>query len=142
MTNRYDVNVAGYALTVMSERSPEHMARLAETLNGRVREIQRSGGTANYLHVVMLAAMELADEVLEHRDRAGEHAGKAKDSVERAARLEAEAFGLREDARRLGEEARKLREEVEALRREKDGLRELLERRSRDLLATLDSALR
>jgi cell division protein ZapA (FtsZ GTPase activity inhibitor) len=141
MSNRYDVNVAGYALTVMSERSPEHMARLAETLNGRVREIQRSGGTANYLHVVMLAAMELADEVLEHRDRAGEHAGKAKDSVERAARLEAEAFGLREDARRLGEEARKLREEVEALRRERDGLRELLERRSRDLLATLDSAL-
>jgi cell division protein ZapA (FtsZ GTPase activity inhibitor) len=141
MTNRYDVNIAGYALTVMSERSPEHMARLAETLNGRVREIQRSGGTANYLHVVMLAAMELADEVLEHRDRAGEHAGKAKDSVERAARLEAEAFGLREDARRLGEEARKLREEVEALRRERDGLRELLERRSRDLLATLDSAL-
>jgi cell division protein ZapA (FtsZ GTPase activity inhibitor) len=142
MTNRYDVNIAGYPLTVMSERSPEHMARLAETLNGRVREIQRSGGTANYLHVVMLAAMELADEVLEHRDRAGEHAGKAKDSVERAARLEAEAFGLREDARRLGEEARRLREEVEALRREKEGLRERLERRSRDLLSTLDSALK
>jgi cell division protein ZapA (FtsZ GTPase activity inhibitor) len=142
MTNRYDVNIAGYPLTVMSERSPEHMARLAETLNGRVREIQRSGGTANYLHVVMLAAMELADEVLEHRDRAGEHAGKAKESAERAARLEGEAFGLREDARRLGEEARRLREEVEALGREKEGLRERLERRNRDLLATLDSALK
>jgi cell division protein ZapA (FtsZ GTPase activity inhibitor) len=142
MTNRYDVNIAGYALTVMSERSPEHMARLAEVLNGRVREIQRSGGTANYLHIVMLAAMELADEVLEHRDRAGEHAGRAKDSAERAARLEAEAFGLREDARRLGEEARRLREEVGALRAEKEGLQEGLERRSRDLLATLDSALK
>lgn len=142
MTNRYDVNIAGYALTVMSERSPEHMARLAETLNGRVREIQRSGGTANYLHVVMLAAMELADEVLEHRDRAGEQSGKAKDTAERATRLEAEAFGAREDARRLGEEIRKLREELEALRREKEGLREQLERRSRDLLATLDSALK
>jgi len=142
MTNRYDVNIAGYALTVMSERSPDHMARLAETLNGRVREIQRSGGTANYLHVVMLAAMELADEVLEHRDRAGDSVGKANESVERAARLEAEAVVLREDARRLGEETRKLREEVEALRREKDGLGERLERRSRDLLATLDSALK
>jgi cell division protein ZapA (FtsZ GTPase activity inhibitor) len=126
----------------MSERSPEHMARLAETLNGRVRDIQRSGGTANYLHVVMLAAMELADEVLEHRDRAGEYTGKTKESAERATRLEAEAFGLREDARRLGEEARKFREEVEALRGEKEGLRERLERRSRDLLATLDSALK
>ena len=142
MTNRYDVNIAGYALTVMSERSQEHMARLAETLNGRVREIQRSGGTANYLHVVMLAAMELADEVLEHRDRAGDSVGKANESVERAARLEAEAVVLREDARRLGEETRKLRDEVEALRREKDGLGERLERRSRDLLATLDSALK
>jgi|GEM_PF-588102 cell division protein ZapA (FtsZ GTPase activity inhibitor) len=142
MTNRYDVNIAGYALTVMSERSPDHMARLAETLNGRVREIQRSGGTANYLHVVMLAAMELADEVLEHRDRAGDSVGKANESVERAARLEAEAVVLREDARRLGEETRKLRDEVEALRREKDGLGERLERRSRDLLATLDSALK
>src|SRR5512139_1109496 len=142
MTNRYDVNIAGYALTVMSERSPEHMARLAETLNGRVREIQRSGGTATYLHVVMLAALELADEVLEHRDRAGEQSGKAKDTAERAAQLEAEAFGLREDARRLGEESRRLREELDALRREKEGLREQLERRSRDLLATLDSALK
>lgn len=142
MTKRYDVNIAGYALTVMSERSQEHMARLAETLNGRVREIQRSGSTANYLHVVMLAAMELTDELLEHRDRAGEHAGKAKESAERAARLEAEAFALREDARRLGEETRRLREAVEALRREKEGLGEQLERRSRDLLATLDSALK
>ena len=53
MNNRYDVNIAGYPLTVMSERSPEHMARLAEALNGRVREIQRSGGTANYLHGVI-----------------------------------------------------------------------------------------
>jgi len=99
MTNRYDVNIAGYALTVMSERSAEHMARLAETLNGRVREIQRSGGTSNYLHIVMLAAMELADEVLT------------------------------------------LRDDVEALRKERIGLQDL-DRRSKDLLATLDSVLK
>ena len=141
MANRYDLNIAGYALTVMSERSPDHMARLAETLNGRVREIQQSGGTANYLHVVMLAAMELTDELLEHRDRAGDHAGKARDSAERASRLEAEVNDLRAEARKLGDDARALREEVEALRREKEGLRERLDRRSRDLLAALDSAL-
>jgi len=100
MTNRYDVNIAGYALTVMSERSANHMARLAETLNERVREIQRSGGTANYLHIVMLAAMELADEVLT------------------------------------------LRDEVETLRKEREGVQDLLDRRSKDLLATLDSVLK
>ncbi|RJP17481.1 MAG: cell division protein ZapA [Deltaproteobacteria bacterium] len=100
MGNRFDVNIAGYALTVRTDRSAEHMARLAETLNGRVREIQKVGGTANYLNVVMLAAMELADEVLT------------------------------------------MREEVEALRKEKEGMRETLDRKGRDLLATLEDALK
>jgi cell division protein ZapA (FtsZ GTPase activity inhibitor) len=107
MGNRIDVNIAGYALTVRTERSEEHMARLAETLNGRVREIQKSGGTANYLNIVMLAAMELADEVLTFDDR-----------------------------------LRELREQVETLRREREDLRNRLDRKSRDLLATLDEALK
>lgn len=107
MGNRIDVNIAGYALTVRTDRSEEHMARLAETLNGRVREIQKSGGTANYLNVVMLAAMELADEVLTFDER-----------------------------------LRELREQVETLRREKEELGNRLDRKSRDLLATLDKALK
>jgi len=78
MGNRIDVNIAGYALTVRTERSQEHMVRLAETLNGRVREIQKQGGTANYLNVIMLAAMELADEVLTFEERFRE----IKDQVE------------------------------------------------------------
>ena len=107
MGNRIDVNIAGYALTVRTERSEEHMARLAETLNGRVREIQKSGVTANYLNIVMLVAMELADEVLTFDDR-----------------------------------LRELREQVETLRREREDLRNRLDRKSRDLLATLDEALK
>jgi len=107
MGNRIDVNIAGYALTVRTERSEEHMARLAETLNGRVRDIQKQGGTANYLNVVMLAAMELADEVLTFEDR-----------------------------------FRELQVQVEALRREREDLKARLDRKSRDLLATLEDALR
>ena len=107
MGNRIDVNIAGYALTVRTERSEEHMARLAETLNERVREIQKQGGTANYLNIVMLAAMELADEVLTTEDR-----------------------------------FRELKEQVEALQREKEELKSRLERKSRDLLTTLEDALR
>jgi len=107
MGNRIDVNIAGYALTVRTERSVEHMARLAETLNGRVREIQKSGVTANYLNIVMLVAMELADEVLTFEDR-----------------------------------LRDMREQVETLRREREDLRTRLDRKSRDLLATLDEALK
>ncbi len=67
MSKRYDVNIAGYSLTVKTDRSAEHMERLSVLLNERVREVQKSGMTANYLNVVMLAAMMLADEVLELR---------------------------------------------------------------------------
>ncbi|MEK6779388.1 MAG: cell division protein ZapA [Candidatus Deferrimicrobiota bacterium] len=69
MSNKYDVNIAGYTLTVKTERSAEHMERLGELLNDKVREVQKSGVTANYLNVVMLAAMKLADEILDLRDR-------------------------------------------------------------------------
>jgi cell division protein ZapA (FtsZ GTPase activity inhibitor) len=105
--NRIDVNIAGYALTVRTDRSEEHMARLAETLNGRVRDIQKQGGTANYLNVIMLAAMELADEVLTFDERFQE-----------------------------------VKEQIEALRREREDLKTRLDRKSRDLLATIDNALK
>jgi cell division protein ZapA (FtsZ GTPase activity inhibitor) len=71
MGDRFSVNIAGYSLTVTTERSAEHMERLSELLNERVREVQKSGGTANYLHVVMLAAMKLGDEILELREELG-----------------------------------------------------------------------
>jgi cell division protein ZapA (FtsZ GTPase activity inhibitor) len=67
MSKRYEVNIAGYSLTVKTDRPAEHMERLSVLLNERVREVQKSGMTANYLNVVMLAAMRLADEVLELR---------------------------------------------------------------------------
>jgi cell division protein ZapA (FtsZ GTPase activity inhibitor) len=105
--NRIDVNIAGYTLTVRTDRSEEHMTRLAETLNGRVREIQKQGGTANYLNVLMLAAMELADEVLTFEER-----------------------------------FREVREQVEALRSEREDRKARLDRKSRDLLATLENALK
>ncbi len=69
MSNKYDVNIAGYTLTVKTERSAEHMERLSELLNSKVREVQKTGVTSNYLNVVMLAAMKLADEILDLRDR-------------------------------------------------------------------------
>ncbi len=107
MENRIDVNIAGYALTVRTDRSEEHMVRLAETLNGRVREIQKQGGTANYLNIIMLAAMELADEVLMFEER-----------------------------------VREIKDQVEALRREREELKTQVDRKNRNLLETLENALK
>ncbi len=122
--NRFDVNIAGYALTVQTERSAEHMRLLAETLNEKVREIQKTGGTANYLNIVMLAAMELADEVITTGGR-----------IREAAKFE-------DEVRRLDEEVRRLRRECEEVRTERESLKDRLDRRSRELLATLENALK
>ena len=107
MENRIDVNIAGYALTVRTDRSEEHMKRLAEMLNGRVREIQKQGGTANYLNIIMLAAMELADEVLMFEER-----------------------------------FREIKDQVEALAREREELKTQVDRKNRNLLETLENALK
>jgi cell division protein ZapA (FtsZ GTPase activity inhibitor) len=76
MDGRFNVNIAGYALTITTERSAEHMERLSELLNERVREVQKTGGTANYLHVILVAAMKLGDEILELRDQLEKEKGR------------------------------------------------------------------
>jgi len=142
MGTRFDVNIAGYALTVQTERSAEHMTRLVDTLNGRVREIQKAAGTANYLNIVMLAAMELADDVLTSDGEIQEARRKIRDLEERCGQLEADAVRPQEELRRVNGEMRTLREEVMALRREREGLEESVDRRSRHLLAALEDALK
>ncbi len=95
MGNRFDVNIAGYTLTVVTDRSADHMDRLGELLNQRVREIQKTGGTTNYLHVVMLAAMKLADEVLELR-------GQKESEKERIERKSRDILAALDDAMKQG----------------------------------------
>ncbi len=141
MANRFDVNIAGYGLVVQTDRSAAHMERLAETLNERVRGIQRSGSTANYLNVVMLAAMELADDVLTTGDRILQTRKENRELEEKAGRLEEEAGHLRERLAGINKELAALRSEVEALRKEREGLKEKVDRRSRELLAVLEDAL-
>jgi cell division protein ZapA (FtsZ GTPase activity inhibitor) len=142
MGTRFDVNIAGYPLTVQTERSAEHMERLTETLNGRVREIQKAGGTANYLNVVMLAAMELADDVLMSGERIEEVRQRNRELEERVAAAEREVEALRGELRQLGDEARVLRDEVSGLRTERRGFEESMDRKSRNLLAALEDALK
>jgi cell division protein ZapA (FtsZ GTPase activity inhibitor) len=69
MTTRVDLNIAGYTLTVQSERSAEHLERLGAMVNEKVREIQKGGSTANYLNVILLAAITMADEVIDLKDQ-------------------------------------------------------------------------
>jgi cell division protein ZapA (FtsZ GTPase activity inhibitor) len=68
MERQFDVNVAGYTITVKTRRSPEQVDRITAMVNERVREIRKTGGTTNYLHIILLSAISLADEVLALRE--------------------------------------------------------------------------
>jgi len=142
MANQYNVNIAGYGLVVQTERSAIHMERLTETLNEKVREIQRTGSTANYLNVVMLAAMELADDVLTTKELVSQIRKVNREFEGKTLRLEEEKNGLKERLNEFEKELFALRAEAEALRKEREKLREKSERRNRDLLEVLDNALK
>ncbi|MCL1926385.1 MAG: cell division protein ZapA [Syntrophorhabdaceae bacterium] len=142
MTNQYNVNIAGYGLVVQTERSAVYMERLTETLNEKVREIQKTGGTANYLNVVMLAAMELADDVLTTKESVLKARKESREFAEKALRFEEETNGLKERLRVLEKELFALGAEADALRKEREKIQEKFERRNRDLLEVLDNALK
>ena len=142
MANQHNVNIAGCSMVVQTDRSAAHMERLAETLNDRIREIQKTGSTSNFLNVVMLAAMEFADEVLAADDLISRIKKERLEFEEKAVRFEAETSVLRERLIGTDEMISALRSRVEELKEERERLQEKFERRSRDLLGVLDNALK
>ncbi len=80
MPTRIDLNIAGYTLSVMSDRSPEHLQQLGSMVNERVREIQKGGSTTNYLNVILLSAITLADEVLDLKEKLESQNGKNEEA--------------------------------------------------------------
>ena len=142
MSNKYNVNIAGHSLVIMTERSEIHMKLLAETLCERVREIQKTGGTTNYLNVIMLAAIELADDVLAAEDLVLQTRKKNRELEEKALQFEEETNGLKKRLEKIDEEIFALQTEVEMLRQEREGLQRKYDRRSRDILEALDNALK
>ena len=142
MANQYNLNIAGYNLVVKTKRSAIHMERLAEALNERVREIQQAGSSTNYLNVIMLAAMELADDFLATEGLVLQSRKENRELEEKVLQLEAQARVLTERLERGDEDISALRAEVETLKAEKERLQDKYERRSRDLLEALDNVLK
>ena len=142
MANQHNVNIAGCNMVVQTDRSAAHMERLAGALNDRVREIQKTASTTNFVNVVMLAAMEFVDEVLAAEELVSRIKKERSEFEEKAARFETETSVLRERLIGIDEKVSALRQQVEELKAERERLQEKFERRSRDLLDVLDNALR
>jgi cell division protein ZapA len=77
------VEIFGQSYGVRAVRGPGYVERLAALVDEEMREVSRAGGTVDSLRVAVLAALNLADQVLQARERSGR-----EDGLEgRAARL-------------------------------------------------------
>ena len=55
--------------TVRAEKDPEYVARLAEFVDGRMREITRGTPTVDTLRVAVLAALNIADDYFQLKEK-------------------------------------------------------------------------
>jgi len=69
------VEIFGQSYGVRAVRGPGYVERLAALVDEEMREVSRAGGTVDSLRVAVLAALNLADQVLQARERSGQDDG-------------------------------------------------------------------
>ena len=66
MANKITVTISGTEYTLMSDDAPAHMRRVAEMVDGKMDEIMSSGRVSR-MDAAVLAAANLADELLKQQ---------------------------------------------------------------------------
>ena len=78
------VQIFGKVHQLRADDDPEHMRKVAELVDAKMGQIADHGGTADSYSVAVLAALELADELLRLRE---ERQGAVADESDRIAAL-------------------------------------------------------
>jgi cell division protein ZapA len=70
MKRMVDVRILGQTFTVASEEREDHLRRVAEVVDGKMREISRGGGSngVSTLDVAILTALNIASEYQKLKD--------------------------------------------------------------------------
>lgn len=64
---RADVQIFGKTYTLVSEHSPDYAMEIAEEVDGRMVEISEQGSISDTTKIAMMAAMQIADELMKAR---------------------------------------------------------------------------
>lgn len=70
--NVVKVSILDEEFTIRSEATPEHTVAVAEHVDRIMRQIMGAGGTAEVRKAAILAALQIADELLQSRSTAEE----------------------------------------------------------------------
>ena len=85
MENSYKVNICGETFQVKSDQSPQTIERVAGYLDFKIREMGKGGINVDKFRIVVLAAMNLAGELLELKSKIEEY-DKQSDQIQEKAR--------------------------------------------------------
>ncbi len=100
MKNRLVVHIDGQPYTLVADESEEYMARVASRVDleiARISETVRGSAT----HTAVLAAIQLADELLKSQDTVENLREQLKAFLDESARMKAETAEMRRELNRL-----------------------------------------
>lgn len=107
MENRITVSICGTDYTFTAEESPSYMQKVAALVDARMGEILQSG-RINRVDAAVLAAANIADELLKEQTASENLRSQLKDYLDEANKAKAEASELRREIFKLTQQISKL----------------------------------
>lgn len=77
------VTIAGQRFSLKSDADESYVQLLAETVDGRVRELQKRSRQAGLQEAAVLVALQLADDLMRERRRRADLRRKVREQAER-----------------------------------------------------------
>ena len=107
MENRITVSICGTDYTLMAEESPSYMQKVAALVDSKMGEIMESG-KINRVDAAVLAAANIADELLKEQTACENLRNQLKDYLDEANKAKNEASELRREVFKLQQKLDKL----------------------------------
>lgn len=118
MENRITISICGADYTFTAEESPAYMQRVAAVVDTKMGSFLESG-RINRVDAAVLAAVNIADELLKEQASTENLRSQLKDYLDTANKAKSEASDLRREIFKLSQKLDKLEKEKEKEKAEK-----------------------
>lgn len=108
MENRITVNICGTDYTLMAEESPSYMQKVAAIVDSKMGEMMASGRISR-MDATVLAAMNIADEMLKQQNGTENLRSQLKGYLDEANRAKVELSEAKREIFKLQQELSKLK---------------------------------
>ena len=106
MENRFTVSICGTEYTLMAEESPSYMQKVAALVDGKMSEIMDSGRVSR-IDAAVLAAMNIADEMLKQQSGTENLRAQLKGYLDEANRAKSEVSECKREIFKLQQQLQK-----------------------------------